>query len=161
MEFEKILMYGIIAIVAICLLALLVVCLAGGLRQKDFYNESGWERKKRKLFFGLPWGFTFYSEQNGRLYIRTGFLARHEEEIQLYRIRDIDLSEGILQRVFGLGSISLITSDKTAGNICLVNIKNAKMIKDRLSADVEAQRDKKRVGTREVVSDEGADGFEG
>ena len=145
----------IVIIVAIVLVVLffVVMVLSGGMVQHDYFDENGWERKKRKLCFGLPWGFTFYSEQNGRLYVKSGFLSKHEDEIQLYRIRDIDLSEGILQRILGLGTISLVTSDKTAGNIKLINIKDAKRIKDRLSADVETERDRKRVGTRELVGD--------
>lgn len=143
----------IIVAVVLVVLFILIMMLSGGMRQKDYFNESGWERKKRKLFFGLPWGFTFYSETNGRLYIKSGFLSKHEDEIQLYRIRDIDLTEGFMQRIFGLGTVSLVTSDKTAGNIRLTNIKDAKKIKDRLSADVETERDRKRVGTRELVGD--------
>ena len=59
--------------------------------------------------------------------------------------------------MFNLGTISLISSDKTAGNIKLVNIKDAKTIKERLSNDVEEERDKKRVGVRELVENEDDD----
>ena len=161
MDTQNIVMIVIIGIVVVLALFLLIVALSGGMKQNDYLDETGWERKKRKLFLGLPWGFTFYSEQKGRLYVKTGFLARHEDEIQLYRIRDIDLSESIMQRIFNLGTITLVTSDKTAGNIKLINIKDAKQIKDRLSEDVETERDKKRVGTRELVGDMDDDGFEG
>lgn len=54
---------------------------------------------------------------------------------------------------FNLGTITLVTSDKTAGNVHLINIRDAKKIKDRLSVDVESQRDKKRVGTRELIGE--------
>ena len=142
---------GVVA--GILILFLLIMLLSGGMVQHDYFNDSGWERKKRKLFLGLPWGFTFYREENGRLYVKSGFLSKHEDEIQLYRIRDIDLSESVFQRIVNLGTVTLVTSDKTAGSVKLINIRDAKKVKDRLSLDVEAERDRKRVGTRELIGD--------
>ena len=47
-----------------------------------------WTDKKRTLF-GLPLSFTTYELEEERLFIRTGFFTRKEDEVRLYRIMDI------------------------------------------------------------------------
>ena len=156
-DFSKILTITLGIIIAIIAAVILLLIATGGMTAKEDLLEKSWTRKKRKTLFALPWGYTFYRCENGRLYITSGFFNKHEEQINLYRIRDIDFSASLFQRMFNLGTISLISSDKTAGNIKLVNIKDAKTIKERLSNDVEEERDKKRVGVRELVENEDDD----
>ena len=63
-----------------------------------------WSDRKR-IFCGLPWTFTTYTLTSDRLFIETGVLGKHEDEVRLYRILDISLSRSFSQRIFGLGTI--------------------------------------------------------
>ena len=83
---------------------------------------------------------TVYSSDGKVLYIDTGFLNKKQDEIRLYRILDIGYSANLIQRIFGLGTISLRTSDKSAGSIDLVNVKDAMGLKKVLSDYVEKER---------------------
>ncbi len=115
-----------------------------------------WNDRKR-TFLGLPWSFTRYSFSDSRLYLKTGMLSLKEEELLLYRIMDISLVRSLGQRIFGIGSIRLITADKTHPELVLKNIKNAEKIKDHLSLLVEEAREKNRVSAREFFEEDDHD----
>lgn len=113
-----------------------------------------WKARKR-LWCGLPWTFTVYSFDEERLYVETGFFNQRQDEVRLYRIMDIAMTRTLVQRIFGLGTVHLVTSDKSLGSFDLVNIKNTYEIKEQLSGLIEKQRDYKKVSTREFIdSDE-------
>ena len=87
-----------------------------------------WSDRKR-IFCGLPWTFTTYTLTSDRLFIETGVLGKHEDEVRLYRILDISLSRSFSQRIFGLGTIHCCSADKTMGDF----VKNVeKMYPDSL-----------------------------
>lgn len=110
-----------------------------------------WTERKR-IWCGLPLTFTVYSYDEERFYVKTGFLSQREDEVRLYRIQDLTVTRSFLQRIFGMGSILVNSSDKTMGDFEIRNIKNVSEVKEKLSELVEVQRDKKRVHTREYVS---------
>ena len=118
---------------------------------EKFTRNTIWRDRKRPIF-GLPLSFTVYELTEDRLFVKTGILAINEEEIRLYRVIDINYKASIFQRLFGVGSILLATSDHTAGNLEIRSVKNPKEIKELLSEKVEFQRDSKRVVNREIMS---------
>ena len=109
-----------------------------------------WKDRKR-IIFGLPWTFTRYFLTQEKLVIDTGFFSRKEDEIRLYRILDMTLDRPLSQRIWGLGTIRLNTADKSAAEVAIKRIKNAKQVKDMLSDMVEKERDEKRIGAREFM----------
>lgn len=109
-----------------------------------------WSDRKR-IIFGLPWTFTKYSLSEDRLFISRGFLNTKEDEVRLYRITDISLNRSFGQRMFGLGTIKCCSGDKTLGDFEIKNIKKSKDVKEMLSQMVEAERDRKRVSSREYI----------
>ncbi len=109
-----------------------------------------WSDRKRTLF-GLPLSFTKYELYEDRLIITTGLFSIHEEEVRLYRILDIALERSLGQRMFGVGSITVQSSDRTAGNFEIKSVKDSRNVKEMLSDMIEEQRDKKRVVNREMM----------
>ena len=110
-----------------------------------------WSDRKR-IFCGLPWTFTTYTLTSDRLFIETGVLGKHEDEVRLYRILDISLSRSFSQRIFGLGTIHCCSADKTMGDFDIINIKNPREVKERLSELVEHERQAKHVTNREFMT---------
>ena len=51
---------------------------------------------------------------------KTGWISRDTEEISIYKIEEVDLSQSILGRILGYGSISV--SGTGSGNIFLKSI---------------------------------------
>ena len=117
-----------------------------------------WRTRKRN-FLGLPWTFTIYGFSEDRLYIKTGVLNTREDEVRLYRITDIGLERSLWQRIMGMGTIRLYSSDQSMGDFSLVNVKNSEDVKEQLSELIEKERENKRVSSREFLGmDEEEDG---
>ena len=105
----------------------------------------------RKRHFGLPLSFTKYSMSEDRLFVETGFLNLTQNEVRLYRILDLQLKRSLGQRIFGVGSIYVSSSDKNLGTFEIRNVKNSANVKEMLSVQVEQQRESKRVVGREYM----------
>ncbi len=114
--------------------------------------EKIWRDRKRN-WCGLPWTFTIYSFSEDRFFIESGFFTKKEDEVRLYRILDISMQRTLLQRIFGLSTILVNSSDKSLGNFEIKNIKNGPEIKEQLSELVEKVRTEKRVVGREYMMD--------
>lgn len=113
-----------------------------------------WKARKRN-FLGLPWTFTVYGFSEDRLYIKTGMLSTREDEVRLYRITDIGLTRSFWQRIMGMGSIQIYSSDQSMGDFQLVNIKDSESVKEQLSQLIEKERQEKRVSSREFIGIDG------
>lgn len=122
-----------------------------------------WHDKKR--YFGLPLSFTRYAMSEDRLFTSVGLLSLKDDEVLLYRVRDIDTSRSLWQRLFGVGTVTVMSSDKTMPNMVLKNIKNPMEVKELIHAQVEDMKIRRRVRFGEIMSadvdhDDDYDNFE-
>ena len=92
--------------------------------------------------------FTIYELTEERFREKTGILSQTIEELELYRVRDYTVEKPFIMRLFGLGNLTLLTSDKTNPKIYLYAIKNVESVRDLFRKNVEATR--KKTGTKEV-----------
>lgn len=72
-----------------------------------------------------------YSVTNQRLYIEEGILAKRKKDIPLQKINDLEVSQGILQRIFGSGNILVLTGNDKPTR--LTNIDNPETFKNQIS----------------------------
>lgn len=114
--------------------------------------------KDRKRYFGLPLSFTKYAISEDRLFQSTGFLNLKDEEILLYRVRDISLTRTFGQRLFGVGSITVTSSDKSRPTLLIQSVKDPVMVKELLHEQVEDMKMRRRVRYGEYDSFTGDDG---
>ena len=110
--------------------------------------------KDRKRYFGLPLSFTRYALSEDRLFISVGFLNIKDDEVLLYRVRDIDTERNLFQRLFGVGTVTVMSSDKTMPNLVLKNIKDPVMVKEIIHKQVEEMKIKRRVRVGEIMGNE-------
>lgn len=108
--------------------------------------------KDRKRYFGMPLSFTRYSLSEDRLFISEGFLNLKDDEVLLYRVRDIDTRRNLWQRLFGVGTVIVISSDKTMPNLVLKNIKDPVMVKELIHKQAEEMKIQRRVRFGEVMT---------
>lgn len=106
----------------------------------------------RKRYFGLPLSFTKYAISEDRLFQSTGILNLKYEEILLYRIRDISMSCSFGQRIFGVGSITVTSSDKSRPVLVIQNVKEPAAVKELLHEQVEDMKVRRRVRFGEIAS---------
>ena len=114
-------------------------------------HEVKWKDRKRTIF-GLPWSFTRYRLTDDKLIVSTGLLSINEEEIRLYRIMDVTLKRSLGERLWGLGTIHICSSDKTTPEIDIQRVRQSSDVKEMLSDMVEAARKKNRVSAREFMA---------
>ena len=113
--------------------------------------EYLWKDRKRHL--GLPLSFTRYALSEDRLFLSVGFFSIKDEEILLYRIRDISTSRSLWQRIVGVGTITVVSSDKTAPTLLLKNVKNPLDVKELLHRQVEEVKIRRRIRVGEIMTD--------
>ena len=115
--------------------------------------EYLWKDRKRHL--GLPLSFTRYRLSGDRLFCETGFFNIKSDEVLLYRVRDLQLNMTLGQRIFGVGTVCVVSSDKSVPHLDLKNVKRPREVKELIHQNVEAAKDKRRMRTTELVGGEG------
>lgn len=111
------------------------------------------------LVIPIPWAIwnwikvkcRVYTLTNERLIIESGVFNKGQDLIELYRVRDLQVTEPFWLRLFGLQNISILTSDLTTQSIYLDYMPSAVNLRDKFRENVEECR--RRKGVREVGID--------
>ncbi len=112
-------------------------------------NEIAYLWQDRKRYLGMPLSFTRFALSEDRLFQSVGFLNIKDDEVLLYRVRDIDTSRTLWQRIFGVGTVTVMSSDKTTPNLELKNIKHPMEVKE---LQVEEMKIRRRVRVGEIMA---------
>ena len=110
-----------------------------------------WMDRKRVTIFALPWSFTKYELTPSKLIVSTGFINQKEDEVRLYRIRDVSYSQTIWERIGNVGTLQVLSVDASVPDLELKHIKNARKVKDVLSQAIEVARRANGVRTSELI----------
>jgi len=89
-----------------------------------------------------------YHLTSQRLRITKGILNRKIVEIELFRVRDLTIQQGFIQRLLTLGTVKAISTDEDATEILLSGIADAMKVKEDLRKYVMESR--KATGTRDL-----------
>ena len=100
----------------------------------------------------MPISFTRYGLSEDRLFLSVGFLNIKDEEVLLYRVRDINTSRSLWQRIFGVGTVTVMSSDKSMPTLLLKNVKDPVMVKELLHSQVEEMKRQRRVRVGEIMT---------
>ncbi len=108
------------------------------------------------LVIPIPWAIWRYLQvkcqvyqlTTERLLITTGIFNKSTETLELYRIRDLQVTQPFFERLFGLHNIHLITTDSTTPQIVIEYLPTALGLPDKFRDCIEKCRMQKRV--REV-----------
>ena len=109
--------------------------------------------KDRKRFLGMPLSFTRYALSEDRLFLSVGFFSIRDDELLLYRVRDITTSRTLWQRIFGVGTLTVVSSDKSQPTLVLKNIRKPLWVKELLHTHVEEMKLRRRVRIGELMGD--------
>src|SRR4051812_34410704 len=104
--------------------------------------------------FPLSWVnrlLTRYRLTNERLVIERGFIRKKVEQIDLYRVHDVDYKQGVMERIFGLGDIGIETTDASAPDVKLVDVSDPNRVKDLVWQAARIERQRRRVLLRDEV----------
>lgn len=108
------------------------------------------------LIIPIPWAIyrwlaircTKFTLTSQRLRMEEGILSRRFDDIELYRVKDLTLHQPFIQRLVGLGTIRLLTSDATHPTLTLPAISDPMEVRDVIRQQVEHMRRER--GVREL-----------
>ncbi len=123
---------------------------------QDLDGEPGgerllWSGKPSKILSPIQGFITTYRLTNERLQIVRGFISRKTEEIDLYRVNDLDMKQTVIERVFGVGDVNLETTDATSPVTTIHNVGDPNRVKDMIRQAARAERQRRRVLLRDEV----------
>ena len=110
-----------------------------------------WHDRKRIL--GLPISFTRYALSEDRLFLKRGVINVKQDEIVLYRVRDLRVSVSLWQRLFGVGTVTVISTDKSIPELVIKNIRQPNEVKELIHEDVEKMKIARRMRVGEMSMD--------
>ncbi len=92
--------------------------------------------------------FFRYELSTERLRVTRGVFSRHTDELELYRVKDIQRFEPFMYRMFGAGNLILHTSDRSTPVLLMEGITNLDEVHEHIRSLVESLRGIK--GVREI-----------
>jgi uncharacterized membrane protein YdbT with pleckstrin-like domain len=112
-----------------------------------------WYDRKRVTLFALPWTFTKYKLTPTRLILEQGLFVSSEEEVKLYRITDISMTQNLIGKINKTGSLTILSNDSSCPTLLIKNIKNPRAVKEALSKAIDDARSQKGIKMSEVIGD--------
>ncbi|MDO3409152.1 PH domain-containing protein [Saccharibacillus sp. CPCC 101409] len=98
---------------------------------------------------GLLMNNVHYKLTSQRLIITTGLIGKKTEELELVRIKDVALERTVTDRMMGVGTITVFSTDPSTPEIKLEDVKDAEKVKDILRDAVRAEKETYRTRYRE------------
>ena len=119
-------------------------------KYKKMYGNVLWTGKPHN-FFGLPINFTRYVITDKKVVVRKGFLNIKEDKVELYRIVDMAKDLPITQRIFGCGTVKLISKDVSLPELELKQVKKPYEVYNLIEESIENQKRNYGVLGRDIV----------
>ena len=91
-----------------------------------------------------------YKITNQRVVWTRGLIAQKDEEIEYVRVKDTNFKQGILQRIFGVGTVRVLSSDSSAPTFIL-QLSNPREWRERLRDLIRQERLRSGVTYREDI----------
>ena len=87
---------------------------------------------------GIAWATTTYTFTNRRFMKRSGLIAKEGRTIPLNRISGVDFEIGLIDRVFGCGTL-VVTDASEHGRVLLDDIPHVEEVQRTVSAELDRQ----------------------
>lgn len=85
-----------------------------------------------------------YQITTERVLVTTGIFSKKTDNLELYRVDDLEVAQPFLLRLVGRGNVAARTSDRTTPTLVLSALPDPLALRDRMRKYVEACRDRKR-----------------
>ena len=110
-----------------------------------------WKGRPSKLFSPMQALSHRYHLTNERLQIDNGFISRHHEELDLFRVQDVEMKQGLIARLVDMGDVWVFSSDTSDPVYRLRNVSDPVRVKDLLRQAARIERQRRRVIMRDEV----------
>ena len=94
---------------------------------------------------------TRYRLTTQRLFVQRGLVAKHLEEVELFRVKDVTLDQGFVQRLLGVGTVVVLSTDDTTPRLELAGILKPVEAKETLRSAFRASRQREGLRMAEFI----------
>lgn len=94
---------------------------------------------------------TYYRITNQRVRAQYGIIGRDFDDIELIRIQDLDRSQGLTERMLGIGDIHIISADPSHPSLDLKNVSDPDQVHEILRKAMLDARKKYRYSVQEEM----------
>jgi len=84
--------------------------------------------------------------------VQTGLIAKNLEEVELFRVKDVTLRQGVLDRLLGTGTVTVLSTDDTAPVLEIQGILHPLDAKERIRTAFRAARQREGLRTGEFIA---------
>ena len=75
---------------------------------------------------------TRYKLTTQRFFVQTGLISKKVEELELFRIKDVSMKQGVIQRILGVGNVTILSTDDSTPVIHVSGIANPEKVKEAI-----------------------------
>lgn len=94
---------------------------------------------------------TTYTITSQRIMMKTGLIGKNVEEIELLRVRDLSVAQSMMDRILGIGSLTVFSDDASAPQLLFRKIQDAQTVKDILRKAVRDEKIANNISYREQI----------
>lgn len=94
---------------------------------------------------------TSYKITSQRIMVKTGLIGKNVEEIELLRVRDLSVAQSIMQRMLGIGTLTVFSDDTSSPQLLFKKIRDAQTVKDVLRKAVRDEKIANNISYREQI----------
>jgi uncharacterized membrane protein YdbT with pleckstrin-like domain len=95
-------------------------------------------------YYWLDMRKTSYVLTSQRIIVTSGVFSRRVEEVELYRIRDIELQATFLERLCGVATVRVHSTDRTSPVLAITGVQKAGTLKESIRARAAVLRETMR-----------------
>ncbi len=92
-----------------------------------------------------------YRLTSQRLFVQRGLVAKHLEEVELFRVKDVTVRQSFLQRILGCGTVTVLSSDDTTPVLEISGISTPVDVKEAIRNAFRAARKREGLRTGEFI----------
>jgi len=94
-----------------------------------------------------------YRLSTQRFFVYRGLVSRKIEELELFRVRDIQVTQSVCERILKFGKMTVFSTDQTSPKFEMKGIRDPLKIKDLVRINYRLARQRERVRPTEFISD--------
>ena len=92
-----------------------------------------------------------YRLSTQRLFVRRGWMSRHQNELELYRVKDVTVDQRFLQRLLGYGTVTVLADDDSTPTVVMPGISRPIRVKEMIRTQYRAARQREGVHATEFM----------
>ena len=93
---------------------------------------------------------TKYKLTDQRFFVQTGLISKKVEELELFRVKDVSMKQGVIQRLLGVGNVTILSTDDSTPVVHVLGISKPEKVKEAIRGQSRTAR-KSEKGLMEIV----------